>query len=110
MNTSEQTNTTHVGTWHWGATDVEGFMVLGATAGALCVSDGKSQASFDLVLAEGALTMGDYAYGGGDTLEVSADGSTLERRSEEKGVVYTSTYARWEAALPGWCSEQLDAL
>jgi hypothetical protein len=106
---SEAAALDYVGSWHMfnASGGVEWFMVLQAEEGAVCVSDGKSQAHFDLVSEGGKLTMGDYDYGGGDLIEVIEEGTMLRRTAEEKGVTYVDTYERWDAALPGWCIEQL---
>jgi hypothetical protein len=101
----------YVGTWRQqgAASDAEMFIVLEADRGAMCGADGKSQAQFDLVHTGSALSMGSYAYGGGDELEV-IDGEVLQRSAEEKGVTYVVTYERWDEELPTWCQEQLAEL
>jgi len=101
----------YVGTWHQqgAAPDVEMFIVLDASSGVMCAADGKSQAQFDLVHTGSALSMGSYAYGGGDELVV-IDDDVLQRTAEEKGVTYVVTYERWDEELPTWCQEQLAQL
>ncbi len=85
-------------------------MLDDADSGAQCVSDEKSQATFDLdVAADGSIVVGSYGFGSGDALRAIDGGARLERTGVDKDVRDVVTYRRVEA-LPAWCLAQLEDL
>jgi hypothetical protein len=88
----------------------ESFMLIEADGnGFWCKADGKSEAAFDVMFDEKGAVLGDYDFGGGDELTVSADGSVLTLVGEDHGATYEVKY-KTVASMPDWCKQQIDGL
>jgi hypothetical protein len=86
---------------YWQTKDREDLLLIQKEKGIICASDVKSSAYF---LLNGDV-MGDYDYGGNDTLALSKDGKTLTRVGLDHGEKYVIEYSKVEA-IPKFCIKQ----